>query len=145
MKGGKINDLSAVAKFQGEKQTKILEAHFLEGNPDQQICLNVNNIIKAKTSKTTADALFSAFGNILGDEAFSNEYLSALLNAANSISKAIDSIKESEIGKDFSEGHYEHLIEAKGPWRFSSPGPRFPWPRFASTALSLAISASKGR
>lgn len=110
LKGGKINDLSAVAKFQGEKQTKILEAHFLEGNPDQQICLNVNNIIKAKTSKTTADALFSAFGNILGDEAFSNEYLSALLNAANSISKAIDSIKESEIGKDFSEGHYEHLI-----------------------------------
>lgn len=111
LKGGKINDLSAVATFQGEAQSKILEAHFLDGNPDQQICLNVNNIIKAKTSKTTSDALFSAFANILGDESFSNKYLSALLNAANSISKAIDSIKESALGKNFSEGHYEDLLD----------------------------------
>lgn len=109
--GGRINDLSALASFQGEKESKYIQARFLDGNPDQQICMDVNGIFKAKTSKATADALWSAFADILGDPSISNKYLSTLLSAANSISKAVDSIKESQVGKDFVEGHYEHILD----------------------------------
>ncbi len=109
--GGRINDLSALASFQGEKESKYIQARFLDGNPDQQIYMDVNGIFKAKTSKTTADALWSAFANLLGDPSISNKYLTTLLSAANSISSAIDSIKESQVGKDIVEGHYEHILD----------------------------------
>ncbi len=109
-KGGKVNALNAKASFLGENESKYLSAVLSDGDQEKNICLDVNGIVKARTSKTTADAFFSAFSGLLGDESISNKYLSNLLATANSISSAIDSIKESQVGKDISEGHYEHLI-----------------------------------
>lgn len=109
-KGGKLNALNAKASFLGENESKYLAANVSEGDGEKDICLDVNGIIKARTSKTTADAFYSAFSNLLGDDSISNKYLSNLLSAANSISAAIDSIKDSQVAKDISEGHYEHLL-----------------------------------
>ncbi len=109
-KGGKINALNAKASFLGESESKYLSAILADGDEEKNICLDVNGIVKARTSKTTTDAFFSAFSGLMGDESISNKYLSNLLSAANSISSAIDSIKESQVGKDISEGHYEHLL-----------------------------------
>ncbi len=109
-KGGKVNALNAKASFLSESESKYLSANVTDGDEEKNICLDVNGIVKARTSKTTADAFFSAFSNLLGDESISNKYLSNLLSAANSISAAMDSIKDSQVAKDISEGHYEHLL-----------------------------------
>lgn len=108
----KINDLSINAVFKGEKQTKKLAGHYVQGKADKEAYINVNNILKVKTSKTTADAFFSAFADLLGDESIKNEYLSSLFSSIGSISDAFESVKNSLIGKDISEKHYEHFLEA---------------------------------
>ncbi len=108
----KINDLSINATFKGEKQTKKLSGHYRQGETDQEAYLDINSIMKVKTSKTTADAFFSAFADLLGDESIKNEYLSSLFSAVGSIGDAFESLKNSLLGKDVSEGHYEHFLEA---------------------------------
>ena len=108
----KINDLSISAAFKGEKQTKKLAGHYVQGDNDKEAYVDVNGILKVKTSKTTADAFFSAFADLLGDESIKNEYLSSLFSSIGSISDAFESVKNSLIGKDISEKHYEHFLEA---------------------------------
>ncbi len=108
----KINDLSISAVFKGDKQTKKLAGHYIQGEADKEAYVDVNSILKVKTSKTTADAFFSAFADLLGDESIKNEYLSALFSSIGSISDAFESVKNSLIGKDISEKHYEHFLEA---------------------------------
>ena len=107
----KINDLSISATFKGDKQTKKLAGHYVQGDADKEAYVDVNGILKVKTSKTTADAFFSAFADLLGDESIKNEYLSSLFSSIGSISDAFESVKNSLIGKDVSEGHYEHFLE----------------------------------
>ena len=108
----RINDLSASAVFKGEKQTKKLSGHYVQDEADKEAYLDINGILKVKTSKTTADAFFSAFADLLGDESIRNEYLSSLFSAINSIGDAFESLKSSLLGKDISEKHYEHFLEA---------------------------------
>ena len=108
----KINDLSVSATFKGDKQTKKLAGHYIQGDNDKEAYVDVNGILKVKTSKTTADAFFSAFADLLGDESIKNEYLSSLFSSIGSIGDAFESLKSSLIGKDISEGHYEHFLEA---------------------------------
>ena len=108
----KINDLSISATFKGDKQTKKLAGHYVQGDNDKEAYVDVNGILKVKTSKTTADAFFSAFADLLGDESIKNEYLSSLFSSIGSISDAFESVKNSLIGKDISEKHYEHFLEA---------------------------------
>ena len=108
----KINDLSISAAFKGEKQTKKLAGHYVQGDNDKEAYVDVNGILKVKTTKTTADAFFSAFADLLGDESIKNEYLSSLFSSIGSISDAFESVKNSLIGKDISEKHYEHFLEA---------------------------------
>ena len=108
----KINDLSMSAVFKGDKQTKKLAGHYVQGASDKEAYLDINGILKVKTSKTTADAFFSAFASLLGDESIQNEYLTSLFSAVGSLSDAFESLKSSLLGKDISEGHYEHFLEA---------------------------------
>lgn len=108
----KINDFSINAIFKGDKQTKKLAGHLVQGESDKEAYVDVNGILKVKTSKTTADAFFSAFANLLGDETIKNEYLSSLFSSLGSVSDAFESVKNSLLGKDVSESHYEHFLEA---------------------------------
>ena len=108
----KINDLSISAVFKGESQTKKLSGHYVQGDSDKEAYLDINGILKTKTNKTTADAFFSAFEDLLSDESIRNEYLSSLFSAIGSIGDAFESLKSSLLGKDISEKHYEHFLEA---------------------------------
>ncbi len=108
----RINDLSISAVFKGEKQTKKLSGHYVQGDNGKEAYVDVNGILKAKTSKTTADAFFSAFADLLADDSIKNEYLSSLFSSLGSITDAFASLRDSLIGKDIAENHYEHFLEA---------------------------------
>ena len=106
----RLNELNADVSLIGAKQKRKIALAYIQGENDKRAFVNVNDILKVKTSKSTADAFISAFSTLLNDGSISNEYLSSLFSALNSISEAFENLRQSLIGKDIEEGHYEHLL-----------------------------------
>lgn len=98
-------------------QEKDILLHSEDGTEDNNpnIYLNVNDILKVKTSVDVCDALIESLTDALGDESIQNdaimELLSSLLSTANGISEAIKAVQNSAFYQNIDRKHFEDILQ----------------------------------
>ena len=105
----------ALGQTGGEEKDILLhsEEGSHENNPN--IYLNVNDVLKVKTSVDVCDALVQSLTEALGDENIQNErimeLLSSLMSTANGISEAIKAVQESAFYENIDRKHFEDILK----------------------------------
>ena len=99
----------------GKNEKRIgLHSKMDEAEGDARLFLNVNDILKVRTTSDVVSALFSSLLDSLKDESIQNDMimklLSSLLATANGIFEAINAVKESAFYENIDKKHFESIL-----------------------------------
>lgn len=110
------HDVNAALSFASSGNTETALLHIDDEADSPECYFDFNGVLKGYSNVSVLSALFSTLTESLSDEGIQNEtilrLLSGLLATSDSITEAINGIKNSAVYESLGEGHYEGILNA---------------------------------